>query len=128
MASQRIEEFTVAQRTIVQIEDDIEGGPADETVKFGLDGQMLEIDLNSGNASRLRDALGEFMDHGRKVGSARKSAASRGRARSFSGTAGSAGMVDSKAVREWAEQNGHEVSTRGRISKKILDAFKAATG
>jgi hypothetical protein len=34
--------------------------------------------------------------------------------------------VDTAAVREWARENGHEVSERGRVSKKIIDAYLAA--
>ena len=47
----------MAQRVQVILEDDIDGGPADETVTFGLDGVTYEIDLSEKNASALRDAI-----------------------------------------------------------------------
>jgi hypothetical protein len=37
------------------LEDDYDGGSADETVSFALDGAEYEIDLSSKNASGLRE-------------------------------------------------------------------------
>ncbi len=47
----------MAQRVQVVLEDDLDGGKADETVTFGLDGTAYEIDLSKKNAAKLRDAL-----------------------------------------------------------------------
>ena len=47
----------VAQRVEVVLVDDVDGGPADETVQFALDGVSYEIDLNAANATALREAL-----------------------------------------------------------------------
>ena len=41
----------------VVLVDDLDGGPADETVTFSLDGVSYEIDLTHDNAAALRDAL-----------------------------------------------------------------------
>jgi hypothetical protein len=30
------------------------------------------------------------------------------------------------AIREWARQNGHKVSERGRIPKPVMEAYQAA--
>ncbi len=46
----------MARRDVVILEDDLEGGPADETVKFALDGVQYEIDLSQKNAARLRES------------------------------------------------------------------------
>lgn len=35
----------MAQKVTVALEDDIDGGPAQETVRFGFDGTEYEIDL-----------------------------------------------------------------------------------
>jgi hypothetical protein len=48
----------MAQKVQVLLVDDIDGGSADETVQFGLDGASYEIDLSSDNARKLRDLLG----------------------------------------------------------------------
>jgi hypothetical protein len=36
----------MAQKVQVLLEDDLSGGPAEVTVRFGLDGAAYEIDLN----------------------------------------------------------------------------------
>jgi len=120
----------MAQKTKVILIDDVEGGEADETVTFALDGVSYEIDLTSERAAQLRDALAPWVGHARKSGgrsggSARRSTRSSGSS-SSSGSSGSG--VDTAAVREWARENGHTVSERGRISGAVLDAYKAANG
>src|SRR5271156_6631466 len=55
----------MAKTVIVKLTDDIEGGDADETVHFSLDGKSYEIDVNRANAARLRSALGSFIEKGR---------------------------------------------------------------
>jgi hypothetical protein len=109
----------MAKRVHVVLEDDISGGTADETLSFGLDGSSYEIDLTKANAEKLRNALSQYVAHGRKVSS--------GRARRGSG--GGSARTDREqlqAIREWARRNGYEVSDRGRISGKVVEAFNAA--
>ena len=57
----------MAQQTTVTLTDDIDGGKAAETVSFGLDGRIYEIDLSKKNATALRKALGEFTASARHV-------------------------------------------------------------
>jgi len=40
----------MAQKITVTLEDDLDGGPADQTVRFGLDGAEYEIDFSARNA------------------------------------------------------------------------------
>jgi Lsr2 len=47
----------VAQKIQVLLIDDLDGGTAEGTVRFGLDGTEYEIDLNAEHAQQLRDAL-----------------------------------------------------------------------
>ena len=58
----------VARREIVVLEDDLDGGKADETVKFALDGVQYEIDLSEKNATKLRNAFADYISHSRRVG------------------------------------------------------------
>jgi hypothetical protein len=115
----------MAQKVQVLLVDDIDGGAADETVTFALDGVSYEIDLTTEHASELRDALGTWVGHARKVG---------GRSGGRSGGSSSGGgsrprrSSDAGAVRAWAKENGHEVSERGRISAEIREAYEAAQG
>ena len=109
----------MAKRVHVVLEDDISGGTADETVSFGLDGSSYEIDLTKANADKLRNALSQYVASGRKVSS--------GKARR--GSSGGSARTDREqlqAIREWARRNGYEVSDRGRISSKVVEAFNAA--
>jgi hypothetical protein len=57
----------VASKTVVELFDDLDGGRADETVSFALDGVDYEIDLSAANAAALRDALAEFVSHAHRV-------------------------------------------------------------
>jgi hypothetical protein len=108
----------MAQRVEVVLIDDIDGGDAEETVTFALDGVTYEIDLSDKNAKKLRDDLANWTGHARRAGAAK--APSRRR------SAGSAKRTDLTAVREWARANGHAVSDRGRISAEIQSAYDKA--
>ncbi|OAB87571.1 hypothetical protein AWH69_05785 [Janibacter melonis] len=110
----------MAQRVQVILEDDIDGGPADETVTFGLDGATYEIDLNERNAAALRDAMAAYVGAGRRSGGRR----STRRKSSDSGSSSSSGTSE---IREWARANGYEVSERGRISAEVKEAYEKAT-
>lgn len=120
----------MAQKTKVILIDDVEGGEADETVTFALDGVSYEIDLTSERAAQLRDALAPWVGHARKAGGRSGASGSGRRAARSTGSSGSGSTgsgVDTAAVREWARENGHTVSERGRISGAVLEAYKAAT-
>ena len=70
----------MAQKVQVILVDDVDGGPADETVSFSLDGVSYEIDLSTKNAAAFRDSLAQYVGTARKVsarsGGARRSASS----------------------------------------------------
>jgi hypothetical protein len=106
----------MAQRVQVQLLDDITGEEAAETITFGLDGVMYEIDLTEQNARQLRDELGVYVEKGRKV---------RGRSTAQRQSKTSA-RDESRRIREWAAKNGYSPSSRGRISQSIVEAYQAA--
>jgi hypothetical protein len=108
----------MAKKTVVLLEDDIDGSEATETLSFALDGSEYEIDLNEGHASELRGALVRFTDAGRKVAG--------GRGRPAARTKSSHGGPDAKAVRMWAAENGIPVNTRGRIQADVVEKYEAA--
>ena len=114
----------MAQKVRIILEDDLDGGPADETVRFGLDGGQYEIDLSNANAARFRDAIRPFASKARRVqntsGSGRAGRGSRGAATAVKRN------PETAAIRKWAKENGHEVSDRGRIHQEIQDAYYAA--
>jgi hypothetical protein len=58
----------MAQTVTVQLTDDIDGGKADETISFALNGKTYEIDLSTKNADKLREAFVPFIEKARKSG------------------------------------------------------------
>lgn len=106
----------MARTTVIVMEDDLDGGSADQQVTFALDGVSYEIDLNNANADRLRGFLEPYVSKARRTGGRRSP---------------STGMRHNRAgwlsdVRTWARDNGHEVSSRGRIAQSVIDAYNAA--
>jgi hypothetical protein len=112
----------MAQKHIVQLIDDLDGGPADETVNFALDGTNYEIDLSDKNAGRLREALAEFVASARRAnrGSRARSGAAPRRARNGRGD-----PEQTAAIRDWARRNGYKVGEKGRIPGDVLEAYNA---
>ena len=109
----------MAQRIQTLLIDDLDGGEAVDTVRFGLDGTKYEIDLSAANSDELRKALQQFLAHARRAGGTARSAA-RGRR-------GSA-AVDTAKVREWAKEQGIEVKDRGRVPADVVEQYKTAVG
>ncbi|QGQ20361.1 Lsr2 family protein [Cellulomonas sp. JZ18] len=117
----------MAQKVQVLLVDDVDGGTADETVTFGLDGVTYEIDLTSENAGKLRDALAPWVGHARRVGGRSSSGrSSSGRSSSGSSSSRAARANEAQEIREWAKENGYQVSERGRISAEVRQAYDAA--
>ena len=114
----------MAKETVTRLVDDLDGGVAHETVKFGLDGHLYEIDLSSKNAKKLRAELAAFVEHGNRV-SARAAAPAR---RGGWTNAGAVHPDQNRAIREWAQSKGYEVAERGRIKQEIVDAFHQTAG
>ncbi|QCR44249.1 Lsr2 family protein [Curtobacterium sp. SGAir0471] len=113
----------MAQRVTTHLVDDLTGDTIEDgegsTVTFGFDGSNYEIDLTNDHAEQLREAFADYVAAARKVG---------GRSgRSTSGSAPRRGnSVELAKIREWANANGHDVSSRGRISQVVRDAYDAA--
>lgn len=103
----------MAQKTVALLEDDLDGGPADETVTFGLDGVTYEIDLTADNAARLREVFGPYAGAGRRVGrrAPLPRAAPAGSRSRGSGPART-DPAQLAAIRAWARARGMQVSDR----------------
>lgn len=113
----------MAQKVTTHLVDDLTGDTIEDgkgrTVTFGFDGTNYEIDLSDDNADQLREAFSDYIAAARKTGN-RSSRAS-------SGNAPKRGNSEELGkIREWAAANGHEVSSRGRISQAVRDAYDAA--
>jgi hypothetical protein len=107
----------MTRRTTVTREDDLDGSPAQETLRFGIDGPMYEIDLSKKNAARFRQQLAPFIEHARRAATGprrpARTAASRQR---------------SHDIRAWAKERGIPLSDRGRIPASIYAQYDAAQG
>jgi hypothetical protein len=106
----------MAQKITVVLEDDLDGGPASETVLFALDGVAYEIDLNDGNAAGLRDARAPSVGAGRRPGGRSGRGRPRGRSRGRNS--------QTAEIRAWARDNGHKVNERGRVPADIVAAYE----
>ena len=107
----------MAQRVTVALEDDLDGGPADETVRFAFGGADYEIDLSKKNATAFRKQLAPFLEHARKAGRVQPRRPAR--------TAAS--QQRSGDIRAWAKDRGIAVSERGRIPASVVEQYHAAT-
>jgi hypothetical protein len=106
----------MAQKITRALEDDLDGGPADETVRFGLGSAEYEIDLSKKNAAAFRRKITPFIEHARKAG--------RGPRRRPGRTASS--REHSSDIRAWAKDQGIAVSDRGRIPASVIAQYEAA--
>lgn len=97
----------MAQKVEVVLVDDLDGSPADETVQFSLDGRHYEIDLSSDHSKELRSTLKTYIRKARAV-------------------APPAPANEAARIREWAADNGYEVSRRGRLHRDVVEAYRNA--
>ena len=108
MAEQRIE--------IVRYTDDLTGDELaegdHERIRFTFDGKPRVIDLSADNAQAFRDDLARWMDASRPDGRKRATTSRPKR--------------DTATIRAWAQDNGYDVSDRGRIPAHVEDAFDSA--
>jgi hypothetical protein len=114
--AEAVREAGMAQKITVMLEDDLDGGPADETMRFGLGSTAYEIDLSRKNAAAFRRKIAPFIEHARTAGRGPRrrpgrSAASRER---------------SGDIRAWAKEQGIAVSNRGRIPASVVEQYEAA--
>lgn len=115
----------MARREITQYYDDLDNTPLEDEevniIRFSVDGNHYVIDLSEKNAADFRAALEPWIaaaqtapaPTGTQRGSSRQSASSAKR---------------SRAIREWARQEGHDVSDRGKIPARITDLYNQAHG
>jgi hypothetical protein len=106
----------MAQKVTVVLEDDLTGGPAEQTVRFAFDGTDYEIDLSAKNAAAFGKQLAPYIEHARKAGRAQSRRSGR--------TA--AGRQHSGDIRAWAKEHGLAVSERGRIPASVAEQYHAA--
>jgi hypothetical protein len=111
----------VAQRVQTILVDDLDGselGNDGQTIRFGWLGAEYTIDLSQANVDKFAAAITPYVNAGQRIGGRK----TRNSASSSDGN----GYVDTKAVRKWADSNGIELSSRGRVPAAVIEKFKAA--
>lgn len=111
--AQRVKTFYVSDLSGEELGDDV------QTIKFGWLGVDYEIDLSQEEADEFANVIDKYVSAGRRVGGRRQapSPASSGPSRG-----------NLAAIRDWARENGYNVSSRGRIAQEVVDAYEAANG
>ncbi len=116
----------MAKKVTVTLIDDVDqNATADETVEFGLDGFCTR--------SICRPIMLRNCASSSGVGFARTQVTKSrrgGKSSAAAGATSSRPSVDreqSAAIREWARRNGFTVSSRGRISAEITEAYNKRT-
>lgn len=112
----------MAKQVITLLTDDLDGGAADRTVEFGLDGVTYTIDLSEKNVGKLRKALDSYIHAGSRVGRGNPENRRSGRRRNADAPARS-NRDQNRAIREWAVKSGFDVSERGRIPASVIVAY-----
>ena len=110
----------MAQKIQTLFIDDIDGGDADGTVRFALDGADYEIDLSVKHSDELRDTLKHYISHARKVGGGVRRGAGR--------AARKPSAIDTVAIRAWARDSGIDIKERGRVPADVVAKYREATG
>lgn len=108
----------MATRITTTLIDDLDGSEAAETLVFALDGESFAIDLNKDNAAAMRASMEMYVSAARKYKP--KGASTPGR------KAKDDSKPSSKEVRAWAQENGIQISPRGRIKEAILEQYSAS--
>jgi Lsr2 len=113
---------TMAQSVTVTLVDDIDQSDAAETVHFGVDGAVYEIDLSARHAGELRSMLGRYISAARRIRQAPVRARRQRRPRPRTVT----DREQSRRIRSWAMDRGLLASPRGRIPQHVADEYQAA--
>ncbi|HWF81879.1 MAG TPA: Lsr2 family protein [Streptosporangiaceae bacterium] len=107
----------MSQKVTVSLQDDLDGSPAAETVRFALSGSEFEIDLSERNARKFRQQIDPFVERARRAGR-------RVKARPVSRSVAS--RQRTARIRAWARQHGMAINDRGRIPTRVIEEYQAA--
>jgi hypothetical protein len=110
----------MAQKIQVLFTDDIDGGEAEGTVRFAIDGTDYEIDLSAQHNEELRGIFNNYIAHARKAGGTPR--------RSTGRNARKPSAIDTVAARAWARENGYDIKERGRVPAEVVTKYREATG
>lgn len=120
----------VAKQVTVQLIDDLDGSVIDdesgETIEFSINGVEYSIDLKVKNANEFHKKLDYYIEHATRVGGRKRKPSPAGATTTTAGTPATRDPEQTRAIRQWASDEGYEISNRGRIPAAIEEAFNAA--
>jgi Lsr2 len=94
-----------------------------EGVVLSFMGESVKLDLAAASITELRDTLSKYFDSGTEA-PALVVEEKQQRRRSPNGTnTGKADREQAQAIRDWARSQGMDVSERGRISQRVMEAY-----
>ena len=96
----------MVHQRVVSLVDDLDGTPAQETVRFNIDGTDYEIDLSLAHATSFRQLLATYVNSARRVD-----------------TATPPQQDHNRAIRAWARRHGRDLHKRGRIPNDVIHAY-----
>lgn len=107
--------------------DDIDGSVIDdesgETIEFAVNGVEYVIDLKAKNANEFH----YYIEHAVRVGGRKRKPSPAGATTpSKTGTPVTRDPAQTRAIRQWAADEGYEINDRGRIPAAIEEAYNAA--
>jgi hypothetical protein len=101
----------------VRLVDDLDGGEADETVEFAIDGKTYQIDLSTAHAEQFREIIDDYVKAARRTG---------GHAKRGTGAVKRSDKAENAKIRAWAQEHGMKIAERGRIPEDIARAYHEA--
>src|SRR4051794_2545896 len=116
----------MTKTTITQVTDDIDGTKNAEAVSFSLGKDQYTIDLSSRNHAKLETALKPYISAATRVSKRSRRNGTSASGKPSGSSNGKSRGSDLSAIRSWASENGLQVSSRGRISKAVMDAYLEA--
>lgn len=112
----------MARKEVIQYTDDMTGEALDadkvSTVELSYQGKTYALDLSHESSLKLATDLDPWISAGRKV--------TRGSRPTRRGGASQSDKDRNKRIRQWANDNGIEVSSRGQIAHEVIERFEAA--
>jgi hypothetical protein len=120
----------VARKVIETLVDDISGDEipkgAGKTIAFSIDGKSYEIDLSDKNAEKFTKALEPYISAARKTSASTATTPARATRAKGGAKATSRWSAGYATVRAWAQENGLEVSEKGRVADSVMQAYEDA--
>lgn len=124
----------MAKQVITELVDDLDGTPIDEgageSIEFSVGGVEYVIDLKTKNANEFHRKLDYYIDHATRVGGRKRKSSPAGavsptKSAPSASTSTKRDPAQTRAIRQWAADEGYEINDRGRIPAGIEEAYNA---